>query len=67
MWARGLLQHQPLLTAQYQELAALVSLPKQTVDKTAVVFKPSSEDHAAAIQGGQQATLGSGGEAASSN
>jgi hypothetical protein len=42
-------------------------LPKQTVDKTAVVFKPSSEDHAAAIQGGQQATLGSGGEAASSN
>lgn len=39
-------------------------MPKQTVDKTAVVVKPSSEDHAAALQGSaQQATLGAGGDA----
>jgi hypothetical protein len=39
-------------------------LPKQTVDKTAVVVTPTNEDHAASlVSNGQQATLGTGGDA----
>lgn len=46
--------------------AVAARLPKQAVDKTAVVVTPSTEDHAAAlIPNGQQATLGTGGDAAS--